>query len=155
MRQIGTHPQRVIVIQLPVHTSRIGQVVILPRHRVRTILTKHLISRGDILDGTVLAIILMKVIHRAKDIDTIGAVVSPEFHLRTVKIVAQVMLVSQRQVEAEAVALLTYRTDAHHSPNRRIILRTGIVDHLHVADILAAQTLQFAVVAHQPPINIY
>ena len=155
MRQVGTHTQRVIVRQLPVHASRIRQVIILPRHRVRTILPKHLIPCGDVLDRAVLAIVLMEIVHRAKHVDTVLAIVGPQLHLRTVEIVAKVVLVGQRQVEAEAVALLADGTDAHHSPNRRVILRTRVVDHLHVADILAAQPLQLAVVAHQSPINIY
>ena len=99
VRQIGTHTQRVIVRQLPVHTKRIGQVIMLPRHRVRTILTKNLIRRGDILDGTVLTIVLMIVIHRAKHINAVLAIVSTYFCLRTVEIVTQVVLIRQCEVE--------------------------------------------------------
>ena len=63
MRQVGTHTQRVIIIYLPVHASRVSQIIILPRHRVGAILTEHLICCGDILDGAILAIVLMEEIH--------------------------------------------------------------------------------------------
>ena len=64
------------------------------------------------------------------------------------------MLIRQREVETEAVTLLTDSADAHHGPHCRVILRTRIVDHLYIADFLAAQTLQFAIVAHQSTVDI-
>ena len=155
VRQISTNTQRVIVRQLPVHTSRIGQVIVLPRHRIRAILTEYLIRCGDILDGAVLTIVLMIVIHRAKHINAVLTIVCTYFRLRTIEIVTQVVLIRQCEVETEAVALLTDSADAHHGPHRRVVLRTRIVDHLYIADFLAPETLQFASVAHLAAINIY
>ena len=65
------------------------------------------------------------------------------------------MLVGSGEVKAQAVALLLAGTDAHHGPHLGIVLGTGVVDDLHVADVLAVQTLQFAGIAHLPSINIY
>ena len=154
VRQIGTHTQRVIIIYLPVHTSRIGQVIMLPRHRIGAILTEYLIRRGDILDGAVLTIVLMIVIHRAKHINAVLAIVSTYFCLRTVEVITQVVLIGQSEVETEAFTLLTDSADAHYGSYLGIVLRTRIVDYLYIAYFLAAQTLQFVIVAHQSAVDI-
>ena len=155
LRKVGSHPKRVILVQLPVYTCRIGKVVVLPRHRVRTILAEYLVRFGDVLDGAVLAIVLMVIVDRAKDIDSMGTIVGTQLHLWTIEIVAQVVLVKQRRIQAQTIALLLTGTDAYHGPHLGIVLSTRVVDDLHVADVLAMQTLQFACVAHLAAINIY
>ena len=86
--QVGTHTQGMIVRQLPVHASRVGQLVVLPRHRVGTILAEHLARLGDVLDSAVLAVVLMEIVHGAEDIDAVLTVVGTQLHLRTFEVVA-------------------------------------------------------------------
>ena len=97
----------------------------------------------------------MEEIHRSKHIYTILTIVSPHLDLWTIEVITQVALVSQRQVETQSIALQLSRTNAHHGSYLGIVLGTGVVDDLHVADVLAVQTLQFAGIAHLPSINIY
>ena len=47
-----------------------------------------------------------------------------------------------------------FGADADHGPHRGIILRSRVVDDFHIADVIAAQAAQFAVIAHQPPVDI-
>ena len=100
-------------------------------------------------------VVLMEIIHRAEDVDAVLAIVGSQLDLWTLEIVAQVVLVGQRDIKAQTVTLLFAGTDAYHCPHLSIVLGAGVVDDLHVADVLAMQTLQFACVAHLAAINIY
>ena len=65
------------------------------------------------------------------------------------------MLVGSGEMKAQTFALLLTGTDAHHCQHLSVVLRTRIVDNLHVADVLTAQTFQFACIAHLPTVYIY
>ena len=143
-----------VVGDLPVGASGINELVVFPSHGVGAHLTEHFGGVGDFLQTTVLAVVRMPVIHRAEHIDTVFAVVQAEFPAWCVATVLQILVVGQVQVEAEAVTLLFLGADADHSPHRGIILRSRVVDDFHIADVVATQAAQFAVIAHQPPVDI-
>ena len=156
MCQVGSHTQRVIVRQLPIYTSRIGQAIVFPRHRIGTILTEYLIfCFHNLFECAVLPIILVESINGSKHIDTILAIIDIESALWTIKIVAQVVLIGQCQSKTEPLSLLLTGTDSNHSPHLGVIFCTGVIDYLHIANILAAQSLQLVAVAHQSPVDIY
>ena len=115
---------------------------------------EHFGGVGDFLQAAVLAVVRVSVIHRAEHVDTVFAVVQAEFPAWRVEAVLQVLVIGQVQIEAEAIALLFLGADADHSPHRSIILRSRVVDDFHIADVVAAQTAQLAVIAHQPPVDI-
>ena len=152
--QVGTGSHRVLVVYLPVDAGSVGQLVVLPRHGVRTILTEDLVDVGNFFQRAVLMVILMEIIHRTKHVNAVRSIVQPEFPGRSIKAIAQVLVVGQREIQTEAIALLTTGVDAHHRPDCGVILRSRVVDDLHIADVLAAQPLQFARVAQQTAVDI-
>ena len=112
-------------------------------------------GQGLVPERAVLAVVLMEIVHGAEHIDAVLTVVGARLDLWTLEVVAQVVLIGQRNIKAQAVALLLAGTYAYHCPHLSIVLGTRGVDDLHVADVLAMQTLQFAGIAHLATINIY
>ena len=63
VRQVGTDTHGVVVRQLTVHACRIGQLVVLPCHRVGALLQEGLFRGHSLVpERTVLAMILMEII---------------------------------------------------------------------------------------------
>ena len=92
--QVYARTHRVVLVQLPVHTSAIVQLVVLPRHGVRTMLQECLqVGHGLILYRTVLAVVLMVEIYLSEHIYPILAIVGTQLYLWTVEIVTQVALI--------------------------------------------------------------
>ena len=63
MRKVGTDTYRMIVGDLPVDTSGIYQLVILPCHGVWALLTEHFCGVGNLLQSAVLAIVHVPIVN--------------------------------------------------------------------------------------------
>ena len=151
---VGTHTHRVVVIDLPVGSCRIHQLVVLPCHGVGALLMEYLAGACGLFKPAVLVVILSAIKDAAKHINIILAVVDAEFTVGGVEPIAQVLLIGEREVNAHAVALLASGTDAHHRPHSGIILCSRIVDDFHISDVLAAQPLQLAIVTHNLSVDV-
>ena len=77
VRQVGTQAHRVVVRNLPVHTCSVGQLVVLPRHGIRAVLTEDFIGFCYLFQIAILAIILMEIVNRAKNVNAVDAIVQP------------------------------------------------------------------------------
>ena len=67
----------------------------------------------------------------------------------------EVLAVAEAQVVAEAIALASDGLDSNHRRNGSVVQCTGIGDDFHALNLLRTELLQFILVLHLPPIDIY
>ena len=132
MSYIGTHTNRMVFRDLPVYTSCIYHCVVAPSHSVRTCLQECLAAFIYIFKSAILPIVHVAIISRTKHVNTILAIVKPQFALRSVEVILQILFGESHEVKSKTITLMLLCAYAHHCPYRGIILRTGIVDNLNI-----------------------
>ena len=96
------------------------------------------VGHGLILYRTVLAVVLMVEIYLSEHIYPILAIVGTQLYLWTVEIVTQVAFVRECRIQSQTFALQFLGSDTHHGTYLRIVLGTWVVNHLYIANVLAA-----------------